>query len=467
MKDSGNFVLTAANTSNILWESFWHPTDTIHPTQTIDTMNTAGDFAFHFKTVPSSEDFDYRYFRSLTSNANASDSGFRVQFDETASISVVSRTLTYLITNASLPASQNYYYRATLDFDGVFTLYYHPKVFEGSSTPRWMAAQGQPTDPGDICAITAYPGSGPCGFNSVCLVRNARPVCECPQGFSLADPSNAHGDCKSDFVQSCIEADGQECSLAEIPGVNWPMYDYELLRGSTEQECKEACLKDYSCAVAVKGRSGCWKKTVPLSNGRNDQTTITYLKRGKPIHQTSSLPKPKGEYRKWLILVGSLILGSSVFINLFFTAAACFGFFPARNTRNLVPGTNLPRFTYKQLVQATDAFKEELGRGGFGIVYKGVIDQPDDDSRTMVAVKKLNRLGQDSDKEFRTEVEVIGQTHHRNVVRLLGFCDEGPNRLLVYEYMTNGTLAAFLFGHPRPRWRQRTQLALGVASLLA
>lgn len=123
---------------------------------------------------------------------------------------------------------------------------------------------------------------------------------------------------------------------------------------------------------------------------------------GNPYIKPAVYQNQKGECRKWLILVGSLILGSSVFINLFFTAVACFGFFPARNTRNLVPGTNLPRFTYKQLVQATDAFKEELGRGGFG----------------MVAVKKLHRLGQDSDKEFRTEVEVIGQTHHRNVVRL-------------------------------------------------
>uniref|UniRef100_A0A2N9H8T9 Protein kinase domain-containing protein n=1 Tax=Fagus sylvatica TaxID=28930 RepID=A0A2N9H8T9_FAGSY len=84
-------------------------------------------------------------------------------------------------------------------------------------------------------------------------------------------------------------------------------------------------------------------------------------------------------------------------------------------------------------------------------------------SNVLVAVKKLNNLFQDSEKEFKTEVTVIGQTHHKNLVRLLGFSDEGHQRLLVYEFLSNGTLASFLFGDLKPSWYQRIQIAIGIA----
>ncbi|MCE3049490.1 hypothetical protein HAX54_045009 [Datura stramonium] len=56
----------------------------------------------------------------------------------------------------------------------------------------------------------------------------------------------------------------------------------------------------------------------------------------------------------------------------------------------------------------------------------------------------------EAEKDFITEVNVISQTHHKNLVRLIGYCNEGPHRLLVYEYMSNGTLASFIYGDPKP-----------------
>ena len=70
---------------------------------------------------------------------------------------------------------------------------------------------------------------------------------------------------------------------------------------------------------------------------------------------------------------------------------------------------------------------------------------------------------EEGEKEFKTEVSVIGQTHHKNLVRLLGYCDERHHRLLVYEYMSNGSLANFLFGQSRPHWNQKVQIAFGIA----
>ena len=101
-----------------------------------------------------------------------------------------------------------------------------------------------------------------------------------------------------------------------------------------------------------------------------------------------------------------------------------------------------------------------MGRGSFGIVYKGVLVSS---YTKYVAVKKLDKMVREGEREFKTEVTVIGQTHHNNLVRLLGYCDEGEHQLLVYEFMYNGSLSSFLFGVIRPSWQQRMQIALGIA----
>ena len=96
--------------------------------------------------------------------------------------------------------------------------------------------------------------------------------------------------------------------------------------------------------------------------------------------------------------------------------------------------------------------KKNKGRGAFGIVYKGAIQMS---SNVLVAVKKLDSLFQENSyKEFKTEVNVIGQTHHKNLVRLLGFCD---------EFLSNGTLASFLYRDSKASWNLRVQIAVGIA----
>jgi serine/threonine protein kinase len=69
----------------------------------------------------------------------------------------------------------------------------------------------------------------------------------------------------------------------------------------------------------------------------------------------------------------------------------------------------------------------------------------------------------EGDTEFKTEVKVIGRTNHKNLVQLVGFCNEGENRLLVYEYMSGGSLSNYIFGYSRPSWNRRMQIAFGVA----
>lgn len=69
----------------------------------------------------------------------------------------------------------------------------------------------------------------------------------------------------------------------------------------------------------------------------------------------------------------------------------------------------------------------------------------------------------EGEQEFKTEVNAIGRSNPKNLVNLLGFCNEGQHRLLVFEFMSNGSLSSFLFGSSRPSWYQRVQIAMGIA----
>lgn len=119
------------------------------------------------------------------------------------------------------------------------------------------------------------------------------------------------------------------------------------------------------------------------------------------------------------------------------------------------------------LRQVTDHFSEGniLGRGGFGVVYKGELHDG-----TKIAVKRMesNSMGTKGMSEFQAEIAVLTKVRHRHLVALLGYCINGNERLLVYEYMPQGSLAQRLFecrelGYPPLTWKQRITIALDVA----
>ncbi|KAL3813099.1 hypothetical protein ACJIZ3_014367 [Penstemon smallii] len=127
-----------------------------------------------------------------------------------------------------------------------------------------------------------------------------------------------------------------------------------------------------------------------------------------------------------------------------------------------IPGLPV-RFAYEELEAATEFFKNQIGSGGFGIVYKGTLKDGTD-----IAVKKITCLGSQGKKEFLTEIAVIGKIHHINLVRLKGFCAHKGQRYLVYEYMNRGSLERTLFrGDSVLEWKERYEIALGTARGLA
>nr|ADO12863.1 leucine-rich repeat receptor-like kinase [Glycine max] len=126
-----------------------------------------------------------------------------------------------------------------------------------------------------------------------------------------------------------------------------------------------------------------------------------------------------------------------------------------------------PTFSIQVLRQVTNNFSEEniLGRGGFGVVYKGVLHDG-----TKIAVKRMESvaMGNKGQKEFEAEIALLSKVRHRHLVALLGYCINGNERLLVYEYMPQGTLTQHLFewqehGYAPLTWKQRVVIALDVA----
>ncbi|KAI3823883.1 hypothetical protein L1987_05328 [Smallanthus sonchifolius] len=122
-------------------------------------------------------------------------------------------------------------------------------------------------------------------------------------------------------------------------------------------------------------------------------------------------------------------------------------------------------YTFHDLAHATENFNPDLllGKGGFGRVYKGHLG----DKNQVVAVKQLDMIGVQGNREFLAEVLTIGRVHHPNLVNLIGYCVNGHQRLLVYEYMKNGSLEEHLFDLDENKapldWHTRMMIAKGVA----
>ncbi|KAI3850204.1 hypothetical protein MKX03_012098 [Papaver bracteatum] len=493
MLDKGNFILGSSSSAVYLWESFDHPTDTILPSQVLDRnkpnnrlYSRANDTTYsngRFRLIlldngnlvlqpvafPSLTENRYApyYNFSLISGSNPNAEQF--VFNDSGHIYIVSKNgnIVNLVQWKSIVPATDVYYRATLDFDGVFTQYSHPKN-RGKfwSTVRYI--------PDNICmSFVDGLGSGACGYNSYCeLTSNGRTSCKCPPGFDFIDPTNRFGGCTPSFdLQRCRGEDtrkpNESFELQTLRNVDWTTSDYEILEGYNERDCRSSCLSDCFCAVALFREGTCWKKKLPLPNGRLDVSLNgNALIKVRKDNGSSEEEEKKftRRNRSTMILIGSLLLGSSVFFN-FILLAVIFVvlLFMNKTLRNKTQKTsvlrsNLHSFTYQELEEATQGFSEELGRGAFGIVYKGFAEE-----MGSVAVKRLDKVFHQGEKEFKSEVNTIGQTHHKNLVRLLGFCDEGQHRLLVYEFMSNSSLADHLFGISKLDWNQRVQIASGIS----
>ncbi|XP_019185428.1 PREDICTED: cysteine-rich receptor-like protein kinase 2 [Ipomoea nil] len=191
-------------------------------------------------------------------------------------------------------------------------------------------------------------------------------------------------------------------------------------------------------------------------------------KRFFPNNQTTNLAAflETGSSGKKKAIIGGVVGGVGIII---LVLAAIFIYRRSKKPNaarrgNILGATQLKgpeNYRYKDLKAATKGFSQEnkLGQGGFGDVYKGTLKNGD-----VVAVKKLV-ISSRAKADFETEVRLITNVHHRNLIRLLGCSAKGEELLLVYEYMANASLDRYIYGDKRGmlNWKQRVDIILGTA----
>ncbi|XP_039136082.1 receptor-like protein kinase FERONIA [Dioscorea cayenensis subsp. rotundata] len=136
------------------------------------------------------------------------------------------------------------------------------------------------------------------------------------------------------------------------------------------------------------------------------------------------------------------------------------------STPKSFPSNLCRHFTFTEILVATDGFSEDLliGVGGFGKVFKGEL--PGVGGRTtMVAIKRGNPMAEQGVHEFQTEIEMLSKLRHRHLVSLIGYCDDNNEMILVYDFMSHGTLREHLYKSSRPPlpWKVRLEICIGAA----
>ncbi|XP_050270440.1 calcium/calmodulin-regulated receptor-like kinase 2 [Quercus robur] len=131
----------------------------------------------------------------------------------------------------------------------------------------------------------------------------------------------------------------------------------------------------------------------------------------------------------------------------------------SQNKDGIASPSGILRYSYKDIQKATQNFTTILGQGSFGPVYKATLNPGE------VAVKVLASNSKQGEREFQTEVSLLGRLHHRNLVNLVGYCVDKGQHMLIYEFMSNGSLANLLYGEGERilSWDERLQIALDIA----
>ncbi|KAL4369210.1 hypothetical protein GQ457_05G030200 [Hibiscus cannabinus] len=445
MLDSGNFVLYNS-TQGKIWESFQHPTTTILPGQQL----SAGK-----QLVSSISETDSRpeYF-SATFGAGA-----------TVSLNLTGDGRLYLLNSTGviknlfegLDSREETLYLMKLDTDGIFRIYSYKLNQNGN---RSIIYESSP----DKCAP-----KGLCGLNAYCVSTEQGAKCTCPPGFSeIFKQDNSSAGCERNFsLQSCKSNDRRnQYTMKRVAQTEWENATYSELSSSTVGDCEAACLEDCVCEAAMFKNRRCSKQRLPLRFGRwiDSEENIALIK----VAVSPNAPTGSGKQNSHIVIliVGLSLIGFAVLLLIF---GALFLRHHVLTYKRITTDSRSIKmyedvvpisFTFVEIVRMTNSFEEEIGKGSFGTVYKGTIP----DGPAVVAVKRLENVSSQGEREFQTEMKTIGRTHHRNLVRLIGYCHEGSNRLLVYEYMVNGSLADVLFTpQEHPPWNQRVEIARNIA----
>ncbi|CAK9143547.1 unnamed protein product [Ilex paraguariensis] len=428
--ETGNLILIN-QAEEIIWQSFYFPTDTLLPGQilskniTLVSMRNRGTYFSGFYNFKFDDNnvLDLIYNGPLVSSIYLPSTAISV-FDSGRTPYNSSRSA-FVNSWGQFISSDNFIFyasdygvgpkrRLTLDYDGILRLY-----SLDDSTGLWEISWL----PGGLSPCQVH---GLCGPNGVCSY-NPLPTCTCPHGFDRNDPSDWSKGCSPRFNLTC---DPLAWDFIELQYTDYFGYDMDFYgRNMTFEACRNACLSDCKCAgfgYALDGLGQCFPKST-LLNGFSmpSSTQIMHLKvpRAMVISQaeqrqvkTNDLNCSNTEivfrgddadgennnrngYMKYLIaFVGSFGVFEMICIGLgWWYVFRKHANEQVINMGYTVLAMGFKRFTFAELKKATQNFNQEIGKGGFGTVYKGILD-----NERVVAVKRLEGILQ-GDTEFWAE----------------------------------------------------------------
>ncbi|KAJ4964888.1 hypothetical protein NE237_016737 [Protea cynaroides] len=471
LDDSGN--LSLKNGSGTVWSTFDYPTDTILPTQNFTPAMVLRSGVYSFNLV-STGNLTLTWNDSIVYWNQALNSTYSNLTSPNLNIQSIG-TVTLNDPTFSSPAIMVYssdYGEGTdvlrflkLDSDGNFRIYSSARG-SGSDTDRWAAVEDQ-------CLVFGY-----CGNMGVCGYNDTTPVCRCPsENFALVDPNDSRKGCQRKVA---LEACPDNATMLQLDHAQFLTYPPEI---SSQvffvaiSACKSNCLQGHCTASTslADGTGQCYIKVSNFISGYESPAlpSTSFVKVCSPGIPNSppsegARDTTAGKVPPWVVLVvvavtllGLVLLEGGLWWWCCRNSPKFGGLSTQYALLEYASGAPV-QFLFKELQRTTKEFKEKLGAGGFGTVYKGILA-----NKTVVAVKQLEGIEQ-GEKQFRMEVATISSTHHLNLVRLIGFCSEGRHRLLVYEFMKNGSLDSFLFASEDPSgkfldWEARFNIALGTA----
>ncbi|KAJ0964864.1 hypothetical protein J5N97_026002 [Dioscorea zingiberensis] len=474
LTDNGNLVLFDRNNVPV-WQSFELPTDTLLVGQSLkpgqrltansSTTNSTGGSLY----LSVRSDGLYGFVDS-----NPPQMYYQFPVKGTENITYTNGSLVFSGNGGSIPLpsppSMQY---MRFEYDGRL------KVYSWTDSSGWSSISNVFAK--SILDDCAYPTV--CGAYGVC----SRGQCSCPANgsttyFQQIDGRQPNLGCTPRTPLSCQSLENHR--FLTLNNVSYFSYvDSRSASPSiqTEAACQLACLRNCSCKAAffqyggdsLKGSCYLHSQFFSMMNNQPDVThynSSAYIKvqvtPETPSAATPSPPLGKGSSNLGIILgsvFGGLVLVSLVCIVLVVWRKKMATELEEDDLFDKVPGMPA-RFLFEELRIATDNFSMKLGQGGFGSVFKGELEDG-----TKVAVKRLDGIGQGK-KEFLAEVQTIGSIHHMKLVRLIGFCAEKSYRLLVYDYMPNGSLDKWIFQASEADaldWSTRCRIITDIAKGLA
>ncbi|XP_058093646.1 receptor-like serine/threonine-protein kinase SD1-7 isoform X3 [Magnolia sinica] len=524
--DSGNLVLREVNSVRVIWQSFDHLSDTLisgmkvginlktGETWTLrswrnDRDPAPGSFTFGIDPQSLNQFFIWRrsilYWRGIFWNGTAFSSPPLNSFN----YKIISSEDEVYFTILS-PTDIDLYSFLVMKPEGIFE---YSEIYSGGASISSTYLRE------DQCRVSG----GGCGMFSSCN-ENGMPPCKCLPGFEPSLPRNwSSGDwtagcrrrtpvpCRdlSEFILlkrvKLTPADYNEHMLA-LCGPPWVLhgcYSAYAFKNRSSDGDGDTCY--YWSEGNLRGiienddeeeGSEWWDLYLGLTSsefgdgGGNMQTTNSSNKKGalpQSVNKKGALPHPSHNKAELpLIVTVTVVIGILTLRPLIYCwwkmkdmvkgkrknrlngpmhqlgthVPSANGFLDVPKKSN---GLDVPLIDFESIQAATDNFSESniLGRGGFGTVYHGKLPAGEE-----IAVKRLSKFSGQGLLEFKNEVMLIAKLQHRNLVRLLGYCIEGDEKLLIYEYMLNKSLDFFLFDPNRCTlldWEKRFNIILGIS----